>query len=200
MKGDLYQYSEDGTVKQVAPEKPAYNNPNWFAHEIYETTMAALNPTSIPVEPKPDWKDGQIVERGVDFEIFHQWYVGFNGQQPTWQDCTGATYFTYYEDKRRLIARPIAKEQAKPNCSQHKKDLFGEKNMKVVAEAICGLHYETLHELFSALCDKFEFDATNDSMGGRTELSKHLFIASELCNDITVPMYKAWQISKPFMK
>lgn len=69
---------KDGTVRQVpSMEKPAENNHNWFAHEIYETHVNRLNPTPIPVEnPPEDWKDGQILVEGVDVEIKGQFYAG----------------------------------------------------------------------------------------------------------------------------
>lgn len=86
------------------------------------------------------------------------------------------------------------------NCSQHKKDLFGQTDMKVVAEAIGDLHYETLAELLLRLREKIGTDAKIDEEGNRTLLSKKLWLASGFLYQAYVNITIASAISKPFMK
>lgn len=85
------------------------------------------------------------------------------------------------------------------NCSNHPRDLMGEKDMKVVAENISDLHYETLVDLLGFLEGKLCVDALNDRVGGRDNLSGALFTAAEGFNKARIGIEYAWQISKPFM-
>lgn len=85
------------------------------------------------------------------------------------------------------------------NCSNHPKDLYGETDMKVVAEKIGDLHYEVLSELFLHLDYKIAKDSVKDKEAGRTKLSIHLFNVSLKIGSAYRYMCEAWKISKPFM-
>lgn len=89
--------------------------------------------------------------------------------------------------------------QTPPDCSNHKKDLFGETDMKVVAEAISNLHYESFVDLLGFLEGKMCVDAMNDKASGRGRLAGGLFTAAEGFNKARKGIEYAWQISKPFM-
>lgn len=86
------------------------------------------------------------------------------------------------------------------SCENHKKDLFGETDMKKVAEAVGDLHYETLAELFKHLVKKFKDDAFVDRLGDRNKIATHLWNASNHTANLEWAIRNAWQISKPFMK
>lgn len=87
----------------------------------------------------------------------------------------------------------------KPDCSNHHKELFGQTDMKVVAEAIGNLHYETLALLLSELAVKISLDGWNDERKGRTDLAKNLFLVSGHLTKASIFTDWAYQISKPFM-
>lgn len=85
------------------------------------------------------------------------------------------------------------------NCSEHKKDLFGETDMKKVAEAIGDLHYETLAELLRNLSIKLYKDGLKDRENNKEKLGYALSNAS---NDVAASashITRAYKISKPFM-
>lgn len=84
-------------------------------------------------------------------------------------------------------------------CETHKQDLFGEPDMKKVAEAIGDLHYKTLAELLGRLAVKILQDCYRDKLGGRTQLSYALDDAAENIKDAALHIEQAWIISKPFM-
>jgi len=86
------------------------------------------------------------------------------------------------------------------NCSKHKKDLFGETDMKKVAEAIGDLHYQALGELLWKLACKLKRDAFKDKIGGREKLHDFLWVAGDHIECAAFGIQDAWQISKPFMK
>jgi hypothetical protein len=85
------------------------------------------------------------------------------------------------------------------NCSEHKRDLFGQTDMKVVAEAIGDLNYETLAELLYHLSDKLNSDSNTDYEGGRYKISQELNEASHKMHFVARRIELVWQISKPFM-
>lgn len=95
-------------------------------------------------------------------------------------------------------AKPSAKE--KPDCSNHKKDLFGEKHMPMAARAIADLHYETLAELFDCLIHEFHHDAVKDAEGGRYNLAGCLENLSGIMRQAFEQSETTWEISKPFME
>lgn len=85
------------------------------------------------------------------------------------------------------------------NCEKHKRDLFGETDMKKVAEAIGDLHYEALAELLLRLNEKLGSDAKIDEEGNRTLLSKKLWLAKGGIYTAYTNIVIASAISKPFM-
>lgn len=91
-------------------------------------------------------------------------------------------------------------QEGKPDCGNHKKDLFGHTDMKEVAEAIGDLHYETLTILITEIGNKIGEDERRDAKAGRKQLAAHLFIASEHLKSAAFDINKALEISKPFMK
>lgn len=87
----------------------------------------------------------------------------------------------------------------KPDCSRHKKDVAGITDMKLLAEMIGDLHYETLYIFLERLSEKFNSDSFNDYKGGRVELSDTLQVAQRKIHEASWMIRKAWRISKPFM-
>lgn len=53
------------------------------------------------------------------------------------------------------------------NCSQHKKEVAGISDMKVLAEMQGDLHYETMAQLFKELGDKLASDGLKDKYSHR---------------------------------
>lgn len=85
------------------------------------------------------------------------------------------------------------------NCSRHSKQVAGISDMKLLAEAIGDLHYETLAELFNYLASKLASDAIKDAKGGRYSLATELNGASHYIDKAFNHIETAWLISKPFM-
>lgn len=85
------------------------------------------------------------------------------------------------------------------NCSQHKKSVAGIEDMKVLAEMIGDLHYESLVALLGRLSIKLYKDGLKDRGGERDQLGYALCDASNNVAAAAVDINKAWQISKPFM-
>lgn len=86
------------------------------------------------------------------------------------------------------------------DCSNHKKDVAGISDMKVLAEMIGDLHYETLASMMKNLYDKLWKDGQKDIKEGRTEIGNQLLDASFCADEVRFHIEQAWQISKPFMK
>lgn len=86
------------------------------------------------------------------------------------------------------------------NCEKHKKEIAGISDMKVLAEMIGDLHYESLTEFLDRLCDKLLLDAAKDRAKGRKDLANVLEYSANHIYEAHVEMETAWQISKPFMK
>ena len=85
------------------------------------------------------------------------------------------------------------------SCEKHKKEIAGISDMKVLAEMIGDLHYETLHDLLKHLGHKIFKDSQKDERVGRDRLSMELFKASLKIDSAYPHIYKAYEISKPFM-
>jgi hypothetical protein len=85
------------------------------------------------------------------------------------------------------------------DCSQHKKDVAGIEDMKVLAEIIGDLHYETLAELIHSLAKKIEKDGVKDFRNRRTDLASELYQTCYLLFQASRHVKKAYAISKPFM-
>ena len=85
------------------------------------------------------------------------------------------------------------------DCSKHKKEIAGISDMKVFAEEVGDLHYETLTQFLYYLSKKIGEDANKDYSGGRDKLAGALQDAEASVFESSLRIEKAWQISKPFM-
>jgi hypothetical protein len=85
------------------------------------------------------------------------------------------------------------------NCSNHRRDVHGETDMKHLAEEVGNLHYETLQNFLVYLCTKLYRDGLKDRMAGREKLGYALTDASDKVKEAAGHIKEAWQISKPFM-
>lgn len=90
-------------------------------------------------------------------------------------------------------------EEEKPDCCRHKKEIAGTSDMKVLADMIGDLHYETLTELLGALAEKISMDGHKDESNGREKLAEQLYNVAGLISKAQIHCNWAWQISKPFM-
>ena len=90
-------------------------------------------------------------------------------------------------------------ENTKPDCSNHPKELYGETDMRVVAEKISDLNYETSQTLFFELSIKINEDGIKDTEKGRPELGASLDHASDHLANAAHCMARAWKTSKKFM-
>lgn len=86
-----------------------------------------------------------------------------------------------------------------PDCSNHRKDVFGEHDMKKLAIEIGDLHYEALAELLDELSDKLISDAAKDRAGNRDRLAKCLEFAAEDIMHAGISIERAYDICKQFM-
>ena len=86
------------------------------------------------------------------------------------------------------------------DCKNHKKEVAGISDMKVLAEAIGDLHYEALAELFGQLSAKIFKDAQKDDKAGRIALGSILYDLNYMLNACHNLANRAWTISKPFME
>lgn len=89
------------------------------------------------------------------------------------------------------------------NCSNHKKEVAGISDMKVLAEMIGDLHYSAAVELYAHLCDKYELDSIKDRENTehpKVKLANILHLISIEFEIISALSTSAWQISKPFME
>lgn len=86
------------------------------------------------------------------------------------------------------------------DCSQHKKELFGETDMKKVAEIIGDMHYEALAELIARIGLKLYKDGLKDRLNQRELLGYSLTDASDKMIEAANFIEKAWKISKPYMQ
>lgn len=85
------------------------------------------------------------------------------------------------------------------DCSRHTKKVAGITDMKVLAEMIGDLHYETLTDLLKELFLKVGVDARKDLNGGRIKLGCKLLDAEVKLCSAYLEIKEAWAISKPFM-
>jgi hypothetical protein len=86
------------------------------------------------------------------------------------------------------------------DCSRHSKQVAGVSDMRLLAENIGDLHYETLQELFGRLSIKLYRDGFDDRLAGRQKLGAALNNASISLKTAASHIKEAWDISKPFMK
>ena len=85
------------------------------------------------------------------------------------------------------------------NCSAHKKEVAGISDMRLLAEMIGDLHYETLAELLNMMAEKFFLDADKDKQNGRDELYKCLLWIYYGIHKASYGAERAWKVCKPFM-
>lgn len=85
------------------------------------------------------------------------------------------------------------------SCENHKKEIAAITNMKVLAEMIGDLHYETLADLLMHLEHKIQLDSEKDAGKGRTKLANALCQAAHSLYESSVYILSAASISKPFM-
>lgn len=93
-----------------------------------------------------------------------------------------------------------AKAIDKPDCSEHKKEVAGISDMKVLAEMIGDLHYETFSEFLLELHKKLQIDLDKDKASERLQLAYELKWASIFINCASHHIKKSWELSKPFMQ
>lgn len=86
-----------------------------------------------------------------------------------------------------------------PDCSRHTKEVAGIADMKVLAEMVGDLHYETLAIFLNCLSGKIQGDASKDNKEGRVKLAKKLWKAKDDIQEAFFSIYEAWKISEPFM-
>ena len=86
------------------------------------------------------------------------------------------------------------------NCSNHRKDILGQTDMKHLAEDIGNLHYECLANLLYHLDSKLKRDAALDLIAGRKKISLSLINAAHKISLACLCMREAWKISEPFME
>ncbi len=86
------------------------------------------------------------------------------------------------------------------DCKNHKKDVLGIEDMKVLAEMVGDLHYQTLSEFLYSLSSKIQSDASKDRKAGRIQLALKLWAAKNSIEDGFVSINEAWKISEPFME
>lgn len=151
-----------------------------------------MTPNNQP-KPNPEGQDEETY--GIEWTI-----DGLTKDQyDEWINKITDAGFTPVTTKK--VAAEVVKpdEKDKPDCSQHKKDLFGEADMKVVAEMVGNLNYKTLAMLLTDLQNKIFKDSLKDKAAGRIRLSDALMQLSLDINDASYKCERAWQISKPFM-
>jgi propanediol dehydratase small subunit len=83
------------------------------------------------------------------------------------------------------------------NCSKHIK--MTDSELRVCAENMGDLHYESLTLFLEYLGEKLHKDATKDQTGGRFQLANKLYEASALVDQASDWIHEAWDISKPYM-
>ena len=86
------------------------------------------------------------------------------------------------------------------DCSQHKKELFGETDMEKIADAIGDLHYECIPLLLYHLSKKIHADAEIDYKGDRKKLASALQYLGMALFESSLRAQIVLKISKPFMK
>lgn len=84
------------------------------------------------------------------------------------------------------------------NCSQHKKDLFGETDMKKVAEAIRYMHHQTRAILIDEISRQISLEGLDDQIL-KPKLANELFMVAGYLSKAADHSKFVWQISKPFM-
>lgn len=85
------------------------------------------------------------------------------------------------------------------SCEQHKKEVAGISDMKVLAEMIGDLHFEAMAELYKHLAGKHWMDSFKDANDGKKDVAAQLKYIHHAMVIAGYGAERAWQISKPFM-
>lgn len=101
---------------------------------------------------------------------------------------------------QKEIEDKINRNLLKDACLKHKKDVAGISDMKVLAEMIVNLHYESHAELYKHLTISYREAAHDDWAAGNKELANILHEISYRLYQTQPLADKLWQISKPFMQ
>lgn len=102
-----------------------------------------------------------------------------------------------------LHTKPLSKNKLNKkmsNCSNHKKEILGQSDMKHLAEDMGNLHYESLAIFLFHLETKLRRDSQLDLLCGRKNLSIALANAAKNISLAWLYIKKAYEISKPFME
>ncbi len=86
------------------------------------------------------------------------------------------------------------------SCENHKKEIAGITDMKVLAEMIENLHYESQADFLNHYCALTKERSINDRKEWKPRLANFLDAASNNLGFAAEQIKGAWQISKPFMK
>lgn len=164
--------------------------------EKYDKAISDWNsrlhyPVSPELKNKLEGKDGLFEN---EFQLFEcencdgcGWHEGGRTLKTTCVCCKGVGVFA------------IALPDAKDDCSGHKKDLFGERDMKKVAEVIGDLHYEAMAELYNHLAEKHLNDHLKNKKDHPDEAAALIWMHHAV-NKASCGAERAWKISKPYMK
>ena len=113
--------------------------------------------------------------------------------------CSG--YTEEYIPKTDADGCAIVKPEEKSSCDRHQTFIDGYNgSMKMLADDIGNMHYESLSELLGYLSEKLHDDAVKDRDNGRKLLSENLSKASSNIGVAQINIERAWEISKPYMK
>lgn len=85
------------------------------------------------------------------------------------------------------------------DCSQHKKEVGGISDMKILAKMIRDLHHETRAILIDELSTEISMEGLEDEKL-KPQLADELFIVSGYLAKAAIHSSFVWQISKPFME
>lgn len=86
------------------------------------------------------------------------------------------------------------------DCSQHKKEVAGISDTKVLARMIVDTHYQWQSELWKEISNCYKQDSRKDWVDRKIKLSQRLKAASINSKQTYIQITEAWQISKPFME
>ena len=97
----------------------------------------------------------------------------------------------------QTIAKPnVGGSTVKPDCKRHLKEVAGITDMKILAEMIGDLHYETLSTLLYHLSNKVYTDGQKHFVNGRTKLSHFLFESQIKIHSAHQNIEQAWKMSE----
>jgi len=86
------------------------------------------------------------------------------------------------------------------NCSNHRKDVLGQNDMKHLAEDVGNLHYESLFQFLYHLSKKIEEDSIKDYQAERKKLASLLQYLGMSIYESSLRAEKVWKLVKPHME